>query len=139
MAESITLRVITPEAVALDTTAEAVNLPGLDGQLGVLNRHAPMVAALGVGELAFGAPGGAKEHLFMAGGFAEVRNNTVRVVCDAAERPTDIDVDRASRAAERARERIRTRESAPDEEFDVLRAEMSLRRALMRISVAQRR
>lgn len=139
MAESITLRVITPEAVALDTTAEAVNLPGLDGQLGVLNRHAPMVAALGVGELAFGAPGGKKEHLFLAGGFAEVRNNTVRVVCDAAERPSDIDVERAARAAERARDRMRSRESAPGEVFDVLRAEMSLRRALMRQLVARRK
>ena len=50
---SLTLRVITPESILLDTTASSVTFPTLDGSVGILKDHAPMVAALGVGELSF--------------------------------------------------------------------------------------
>ena len=74
---------------------------------------------------------------FVAGGFAEVRGNTVRLVTEASEPASDIDVDRAVEAAERARERMRHRRvEEGSEEFDVLRAEASMRRALMRRFVA---
>ncbi len=138
MADSITLRILTPSRIVLDTTASSVRFPGVDGSIGVLPRHAPMVAALDAGELLYRQEG-KEEHFFVSGGFAEVRDNTVRVVTEACERPSDIDVERASQAAERARERMRTGESGGPDALDVLRAEAALRRALQRQLVASRR
>jgi F-type H+-transporting ATPase subunit epsilon len=136
MAQDITLRVITPDRIVLDTTASSVQIPGLDGLIGVLPRHAPMVAALGVGALTFEKSIGGKEGMFVAGGFAEVRDNTVRVVSQASEPPGQIDADRAREAAERARERLQKRQAEGDaQSVDALRAEAALRRAMMRIYV----
>ena len=135
----ITLRVITPERIVLDTAAHGVRFPAADGSMGVLPRHAPLVAALDAGELSWTDPSGEPGRMFVAGGFAEVRANTVRLVTEASEPATDIDVERARRAAERARERLRNRRVEEGTfEFDVLRAEASLRRALMRIFVANK-
>jgi F-type H+-transporting ATPase subunit epsilon len=136
MADSITLRVITPEKIVLDTVASAVVVPGVDGEIGILPRHAPMVAALGPGSLAY-TTGGVRESLFVAGGSAVVRQNTLRVVSEASARPSPIEVDRAQRAAERAREHLHT-EVHVAEEFDSLRAELALRRAMMRLRAVKR-
>ncbi|MDP6384910.1 MAG: F0F1 ATP synthase subunit epsilon [Planctomycetota bacterium] len=138
MADALTLRVITPEKIVIDTTASAVTFPALDGGMGVLPRHAPMVAALDAGQLAFEADG-ERQEMFISGGFAEVRDNTVRVVTEASEPASDIDVERAASAAERARERLGAGKNQADgEPFDFLRAEAALRRALMRKLVADR-
>ena len=140
MAQTITLRVITPEKVAVDTNVTEVRVPGVDGSMGILARHAPMVAALDSGDLAWteaGAGGSGARTMFVAGGFAEVRDDTVRIVTLASEPASEIDVERARQAAERARERLRARRfEEGSQEFDVLRAEASLRRALMRLFVA---
>ena len=139
MADTLTLRVITPESIVVDTTASSVKFPGLDGLMGVLPRHAPMVAALDSGALTW-TEGGAEMDMFVSGGFAEVRGGTIRVVTEASEPASDIDVERAQQAAERARERMRSRGPAEDgEPFDLFRAEASLRRALQRLNVAKRR
>lgn len=133
MVGTLTLRVITPERIALDRSVASVRLPGLDGSIGVLPRHAPMIAALDAGLLRFRAtPGGPEEVLFVAGGFAEVRDDTLRVVSEAGEKPEDIDEARAREAEKRARERIAV-QRAEGEPLDLLRAEASLRRALMRL------
>lgn len=131
---TITLRVITPDTVALDQTVDSVVLPGLDGKLGVLSGHATMVTALDAGELRFKS-GGSEESLFVAGGFAEVRNNTLRVVTEASERATDIDVTRAQAALERAKKRLEAKES----DLDSIRAEAAMRRAVMRLSLTRTR
>jgi F-type H+-transporting ATPase subunit epsilon len=132
----LTLRVITPDKVALDTQAEKVRLPGLDGSLGILPRHAHMVAALDSGELDYTV--GGKEHaLFVAGGFAEVRDGTLRVVSPASERPEEIDETRVIEAEKRARERLdHVRKGEP---IDILRAQAALRRALLRKLLKQQR
>lgn len=135
---SLTLRVITPESVLLDTTASSVTFPTLDGSVGILKDHAPMVAALGVGELSFKDSSGKAEALFVAGGFAEVRDNTVRLVTDTSEEPSDIDVERAAKAAERAQERLRTFQTHEGDPVDLLRAQASLQRAIMRMKVANK-
>lgn len=138
MAGSLTLRVITPAGVQLDTTAASVSFPTLDGSVGVLKDHAPMVAALGAGELEFRGESGQPEAMFVAGGFAEVRDNTLRVVTDVSEEPTDIDIERAVRAAERARKRLEQFESNDGEKLDLLRARTSLMRALARQRIASK-
>lgn len=134
MAANFTLRVITPDRIALDTTVDSIKVPALDGSMGILPRHAAMVTALDSGELDF-VTGGKSESLFISGGFAEVRGATVRVVADAAERPSDIDVERADKAAERAKDRLRKAAKG----VDVLRANAALRRALMRKMLSGKR
>ena len=134
MANPITLRIITPDTVAFDEAVDSVVLPGLDGQLGVLARHATMVTALDMGELRY-KQGGTEHHMFVSGGFAEVRDNTLRVVTEAGEHVRDIDAERARKAEERARQRI----SEGDEELDQVRAEASLRRAIARLTISRLR
>jgi F-type H+-transporting ATPase subunit epsilon len=134
MAGKLTLRVITPDRIVLDTQAESVRVPAVDGSMGFLPRHANLVAALDVGLLSW-REGGKDQTLFVSGGFVEVRADTVRVVSEAGERPADIDVQRAREAERRARERLdQGRERAV--EVDLLRAELALKRAMMRLRVA---
>jgi F-type H+-transporting ATPase subunit epsilon len=136
MAGTLTLRVITPERIALDQSVGSVRVPAVDGSLGILPRHAPMIAALGVGILHYRISG--KESLlFVSGGFAEVRGETVRVVTEAGERPQDIDEARAREAESRARERLAKGQADAGEPLDVLRAEAALKRALMRLQARE--
>ncbi len=131
----LTLRVITPDRIVLDTQADAVRVPALDGSMGFRPRHAHLVAALDLGLLSWRDDG--KEHsLFVSGGFVEVAQDTVRVVSEAGEPPSEIDVARAREAEQRARERLDQAGEVPAGTIDVLRAEAALRRALMRLRAA---
>jgi F-type H+-transporting ATPase subunit epsilon len=133
VAGELTLRVITPDRIALDTTADSVVFPGVDGLIGVLPMHAAMVAAVEAGPLTY-TSGGKEQTLFVAGGFAEVRDNTVRFVTQAGELAKEIDQGRAREAEARARERLE-QARAGKADIDTLRAEAALRRALMRLQV----
>ena len=141
MAGTLTLRVITPDRIALDKSVASARIPGLDGSIGVLPRHAPMIAALDAGLLHYRVEAGGKEEvLFVAGGFAEVRENTLRLATQAGEKPEEIDEARAREAEKRARERLSVRRAEDGEEaFDLLRAEAALRRALMRLRACEYR
>lgn len=131
-AEALTLRVITPDSIVLDTPASSVRIPGVDGQIGILPRHAAMVAALDTGVLRY-RHGGSEHFLFVSDGFAEVRDNTLRLVCEAGDVAEEIDVERAKAAEKRARERLEHHEGS----VDVLRAQAALQRALLRLQVAE--
>jgi len=131
----LTLRVITPDRIVLDTPAESVRVPALDGSMGFLPRHAPLVAALDLGTLSW-REGGKEQTLFVSGGFVEVKQDTVRVVSEAGERPQDIDVERARAAEKRARERLDQGRGKADAQIDILRAELALQRALARLRTA---
>ena len=133
MAGTLTLRVITPSAIALDTQVESARLPGVDGSIGVLPRHAHMIAAIGVGVLEY-VEKGQRKALFVSEGFAEVKNDTLRVVTEAGELPDAIDEARAKEAEKRARERMSVKVIG-EEAVDMLRAELALRRALARQQV----
>jgi F-type H+-transporting ATPase subunit epsilon len=113
-----------------------VVFPAVDGLTGVLPRHAQMVAALGPGEMTY-KRSGSDERYFVSGGFAEVHDDTMRVITEASERPSEIDVERAERAAQRARDRMKARLADEGEPLDVMRAETSLLRALARIRIAE--
>jgi F-type H+-transporting ATPase subunit epsilon len=132
---TLTLRVITPDKIALDSAVGSVTIPGMDGQIGILPRHAPMVAALDAGQLSY-EEGGARRAIFVSGGFCEVRGATVRVVTEAGEKPAEIDVERAKAAERRARERIAARREDGKAPVDLLRAEAALKRALLRLRTA---
>lgn len=136
----LTLRIITPERIALDEPVVSVRLPGVDGSIGVLPRHAPMIAALDFGVLSYTRPGGTEGRIFVSGGFAEVRGDTLRVISRAGEKPEEIDESRAREAEKRARERLAQRGNAATlSEVDFLRAESALRRALMRLRAKELR
>lgn len=133
MAGQLTLRIISPEREVCDEQVDSVRVPGVDGSFGILPRHAPMVAAVEVGVLRY-RQGGVEKTLFVSDGFAEVKDNVVRIVCDAGERPDEIDEARAKEAEQRARERLARKGPAMTgtEALDFLRAEAALRRALKR-------
>ncbi len=128
------LEIVTAERVVFSEDVDAVIAPGIEGQLGVLPHHAPLMTTLMPGELLV-RKGGEEFSLAITGGFVEVRPDRIIVLADAAERVEEIDVARAEEAKRRAEERLK----APTTEVDLLRAEAALRRSLMRLEVAARR
>jgi F-type H+-transporting ATPase subunit epsilon len=132
MPESFQLTVLTPVRTLLDDRVESVVAPGSEGYLGVLANHAPLITALIPGKLTVRRAGGDTRIFALSGGFLEVSANRAVVLADTMEDPDQIDVDRAKRAAERARERLRDLHG----HWDVERAQGALARALNRTKVA---
>jgi len=130
---SLKIDIVTAERVVYSDEVDMVIAPGVEGQLGILPRHAPLMTMLQPGELRL-RKGGEEVLMAITGGFLEVRPDRVVILADAAERAEEIDIERAEAARRRAEERLRQR--APD--IDLLRAEMSLRRALARLKVAEK-
>ena len=130
---ALTLEVASPTRLVVAETVDEVVIPGSMGYFGVLPGHAPLLATLGVGDLSY-RQGQAVHHLAISGGFAEVRNDKVIVLAERAERPQEIDRDRAQRARERAERRLSGREG----DIDFVRAQLALARALIRLEVASR-
>ncbi len=100
------LEIVTPERLAYSDTVDSVQLPGIEGELGVLPHHAPLVSMLGVGELRI-RKGGAEESFAIAGGFLQVRPDRVVVMAETADMASEIDLEKAQEArreAERALE-----------------------------------
>ena len=128
------LEIITAERQVYSDEVDAVVAPGVEGQLGILPHHAPLMTVLQPGELLI-RKSGEEAYLAVTGGFMEVLGNKVTVLADAAERSDEIDEQRAQEAIERAQERIRNRES--DEQLE--EALRSLRRAQVRVGIARRR
>jgi F-type H+-transporting ATPase subunit epsilon len=131
--DSIQLVVVTPVNQLLSQAVTEVQLPGADGYLGVLPGHAPLITELGIGELNYKTANGQSGLLAIIRGFAEVLPQRVSVLAETAERPEDIDVDRAREALKRAQERI-----AAGGDIDWDRASASLQRALVRIQVVSK-
>jgi F-type H+-transporting ATPase subunit epsilon len=137
MAEKLKLEVVTPKGVAVSKEVDIVTAPGYGGEFGVLANHAPFLSTIKTGVLTYKS-GGLEENLMVSGGFCEVSNNKLTFLVESAERGTDIDVDRALRAKERAEKRL-AEAQAQKEKLDRTRAEASLQRALSRLKVAERR
>jgi len=133
--EKLFLEVVTPENVLVSQEVDAVVAPGIEGEFGVLPGHVLFLSGIVPGELRYTA-GPERVSLFVTAGFAEVSNDRVSVLVDAAERATDIDIERARAAIERARERLALERGRED--IDFRRAEAALQRALMRLKVAEK-
>ncbi len=130
----IKLDVVTAERVVFSDDVDVVIAPGVEGQLGVLPHHAPLMTMLKPGELLV-RKDGEEFSLVITGGFLEVRPDRIIILADAAERVEEIDVARAEEARRRAQERLMER--IP--EVEAARAQAALLRALARIEVVQRR
>jgi len=131
MADTFQLEIVTPEKKVVDTAAEEVQIPGKNGYLGVLPGHAPLITELAVGEITF-REHSAEQRLAVAWGFAEVLPNKVTILAESAERPAEINVERARKAKERAEQRL----TSGDTSVDVERALDALHRAEVRLEVA---
>jgi F-type H+-transporting ATPase subunit epsilon len=128
------LEIITAERVVYADDVDVVVAPGIEGQLGILPHHAPLMTALQPGELMI-RQNGEETYLAISGGFMEVLGNKVTILADAAERSEEIDEARAQEAMERARERMERREA----DIELERAVASFRRAQVRLNVVRRR
>lgn len=128
------LEIITAEGQVYSDEVDVVVAPGIEGQLGILPHHAPLMTVLQPGELMM-RKDGVESYLVVTGGFMEVLANKVTILADAAENSDEIDEQRAQAAVERAQERIRHRAS----DVQLEEALNSLRRAQVRVVVARRR
>ena len=133
--EKLKLEVVTPAKVVVKADVDMVVAPGTEGEFGVLPGHVLFLSGLIPGELRY-TSGTEKEFLAVSGGFAEISDDRVSILVDAAEKASDIDVERAKRAAERAKERMA--KDRAREDIDFKRAEAALQRALVRLKVAQK-
>ena len=130
----IKVDIVTREGALLTTEADMVILPGLDGQMGVMVGHAPLLSTLNIGEIVLHR-GSDTEYVAVSGGVVEVRPDKVTVLAEAAEHADEIDIARAEAARERARQLL---ESSPPPQRRAVMVE-ALRRSNLRLRVAQRR
>jgi F-type H+-transporting ATPase subunit epsilon len=131
----LTFELVTPERVVYsDDEVDMVIAPGADGELGILPSHAPLLVALGIGELRV-KKGTEEESFAVHGGFLEVLANKVIVMASAAEPAVEIDMARAEEARSRAEERFRERPAG----LDMARLQVALKRSRVRLKVARRR
>ena len=132
---SIRLDIVTAEQSVYSEDVDMVVAPGIQGQLGILPNHAPLMTMLEPGELIV-KKGGEESYMAVSGGFLEVRPDRVIVLADSAERVEEIDIARAEEARKRAEKRLEEKQVT---EVDAARAEAALRRSLMRLRIAERR
>ena len=134
MSDTFQLEIVTPEKKVVDTAAEEVQIPAKNRYLGVLPGHAPLITELSVGEIIY-CENASELRLAVAWGFAEVLPDKVTILAESAERPSEIDVDRARKAKERAEQRL----ASGDATVDVDRALDALHRAETRLEVAAKK
>lgn len=126
----LSLHIITPTRAVLNTEVDSVILRTLEGDMGVYYDHEPVVTLLDYGVLRYKMDGKTHKVTTMSG-FAEVTEDKVVVLTDAAEREDEIDFGRATAAKERAQGRLSSQDS------DIARAEIALRKSLVRLGLGQ--
>lgn len=125
------LSIVTPEKIFYEDKIDSLVIPATLGYLGVLTNHAPLLTGLVPGKITIKDQQGERRTLAVSGGFTEVLKNRVTILADAVEFPDKIDLERAQRALEKAKQRLKSREKG----IDILRATASFRRAKNRIDV----
>ncbi len=133
MADTFELEIVTPEKLVVRDVAEEVQIPAKNGYIGILPGHAPLITELAVGEITY-RNAGTTAVLSVAWGFAEVLPNKVTILAESAEKPDEIDVNRAQEAKKRAEERLQGGQG----EIDYERALTALQRAETRLDVASK-
>lgn len=128
------LEIITAEQQVYDDEVELVVAPGIEGELGILAHHAPLMTALQPGEILI-RKDGEETYLAVTGGFLEVMGNKVTILADACERSDEINEERAQIAVDRATERMANQGT----DIQLERAVASVRRAQVRLNVVRRR
>ncbi len=131
---AIRLDIVTAERAVYSEDVDVVVAPGVEGQLGILPHHTPLMTTLQAGELRV-RKGGEEFSIAISGGFLEVRPDRIIILADAAERTEEIDIARAEEAKRRAEEQLHEHRAPGTDEAQT---EAALRRALVRLEVVQR-
>ncbi len=129
----INVEVITPSKSAYNAEVVSVTVPGSKGNFQVLFNHAPILSSLEIGKIKIVEQNNDEKIFATGGGMIEVLNNRVLILVESFESADEIDVERAERALERAKERLAHKN---DPNIDVARAEAALKRALNRLKIA---
>jgi len=129
---TIKVNIVTPDGPVYDSEVEMVIARTATGEIGVLPGHIPTVAPLEIGAVRLNKDNGNADLVAVSGGFLEIRPDKVTILAQAAETATNIDIDRAKAAAERAQQRL---QQAKQDEIDLKRAQLALNRAMNRINV----
>ncbi|GAF12805.1 ATP synthase epsilon chain [Bacillus sp. JCM 19046] len=132
--ETIQVSVVTPDGLVYSGDAELVVVKTTEGELGIKAKHIPLVSPLAAGPARF-IRDGQEDQVAVSGGFIEVRPDQVSILAEAAERPEQINVDRA----EKAKDRAETRLNDAAGHIDKKRAEAALYRAVTRLDVAKKK
>ncbi len=128
------LEIVTAERMVYSDDVDAVVAWGVEGQLGILPHHAPLMTMLQPGDLMI-RKNKEEEYLAISGGFLEVRPDKVIILADACERADEIDIARAEEAKRRAQETMR----AAPLSVEAAAAEAALRRSLARLRAVEKR
>ena len=131
---AIQVEIVTPSRQLYSGEVEMITMPGVEGEMGILAGHAPLLTTLNIGEITLHSADGEPEYIAVSGGVAEVLPDKVIVMARSAERADEIDIARAEAAMQRADEALRTR--SPEERQPV---EIAYRRSQLRLKVARRR
>jgi F-type H+-transporting ATPase subunit epsilon len=123
------LTIVTPEKILYENEVVSLIAPGSEGYLGVLTNHAPLITGLVPGKLTVKDVNNEEVNFAISGGFMEVFKNQVTIVADSVEFVKDIDIERAKKALERAKQRLRSKEK----EIDIPRAIAAIKRAENRV------
>ena len=134
----IALSVVTPEGQAFHGEAEAVVLPGSEGEFGVLPGHEPFLTALRIGPMTIRKPGGEVLHAAVSEGFAEVHDDQVSVMVGSCEFAHEIDRSRAEIARDRALAQLEEMRGTPDGEAVYQQYQDAYSRAISRIAISDR-
>ena len=129
----INLEIVTPDRPLIKEQVDEVEIPAADGYMGVWSGHTPLLAMLSIGQLWY-RKGQDKFYLSIAFGFVEVLPDRVTVLAQIAERPEEIDLQRAEAARQRAQELL----AKPTLEMDFERARIAMMKSLIRLQVAAR-
>jgi F-type H+-transporting ATPase subunit epsilon len=127
------LEIVTPEQILLKDEVQFLVAPAVEGELGVMRNHAPLISSLKIGVLRYKDERGVQKRMAISGGFIEVIDNVARVLAETAEHGEEIDVLRARASKERAEKRLSQR----DDNINFTRAQMSLQRAIARLKAAE--
>ncbi len=131
MADNLfSLEIITPDRVFYKGEASMIEFTAEDGDIGVYKNHIPLTTVVAPGVLTITEPEGKKQAALHAG-FAEILPDKVTILAEVAEWPDEIDVNRAAAARERAEKRLHDHEAG----LDTARAEIALKKALVRINL----
>ncbi|AHV99383.1 F0F1 ATP synthase subunit epsilon [Paenibacillus sp. 7124] len=127
------LEIVTPDHLVFAKQVNSLTVRGIEGDLGILPGHVPLVTPLQVAPMTIKSDAGVTT-VAVHGGFIEVHKDKVTVLAESAELPSDIDLERAEAAKERAQRRLQSRGKQDD--IDHRRAELALQRAVTRIKVS---
>lgn len=133
MSKFFRLQVISPDRIFYDGDVELVELRTSEGEMGVLKGHIPLTAILVPGVLKIKEDGQEKVAA-LHDGFVEIFQDHMTILAESCEWPEEIDLRRAEEAKERAEKRI----SSGDANVNVARAELALRKSLIRIQLAEK-